>query len=114
MQRRCCCPRVSPRALRVEPVRNLGPEADRLETLLQALFEVRFGTNSQHDRTEGNVVEDTLWKRVGPLKNHSHFLSQQDHIRVGGIDILSVKRNDSLDTGVGDEVIHSVQGAKKG
>ncbi len=63
----------------------------------------------------GNVVVDTLWERVGFLKNHAHAFAKLNRIHIRCVDICAQDAYGTFgDPGPLNEIIHSIETTKQG
>ena len=114
MQRRCCCPPESPSADVCSRSLTSSQSAERAQSLLDPLRQLRAPAEPVDLQPVRHVLEDGLREGVGLLKHHADPPPQVHDVRPRPVDVVPVEEDLSLHAGVRDDVVHAVQAAQEG
>src|SRR5690348_3993476 len=72
---------------------------------------MRRPVTAEIEASENVVANRHRWKRVRPLKDHSHLLPQPDGIGRRVVNVASVEEHAALDPRAGGNLVHAVEAA---
>ena len=93
-------------------VLDLVPEGCLGEAFLDEVVHIRLDVIDAGP--VGDVVVDRLRKHVRLLEDHADLPANLDRIDVRAVDVDAVVREQALDLGPGDEIVHAVEGPQEG
>jgi len=94
---------------------HVFPQRGLAQGLLHQLVQLGFAQRHAGDtRPEGDVIVDRLREGVGLLKDHADALAQAGQVKLGVVDIFSLKEDLAFHARTLDGIVHAVQTAQEG